>query len=71
MDVRLITRNQALVESFSAACRQELCDLSVHTRWPPVECNPRCVVFLDVGSVARAVDIDPADVERSGSVVLV
>jgi len=71
MDVRLITRDQSLVESFSAACRQELCDLSVHTRWPPVESDPRSVVFLDVAGVGKPADIDPEAVERVGRVVLV
>ncbi len=70
MKVLLFSSNESLVETFQALCSRELHELHVKRRWSRADGDSRSVVFLDLACVGSASALEPDDLRRTGSVVL-
>ena len=71
MNVHLISKDTGLADLLQDECRYGLHDLSVHDRWPVNPSPTRDLTVLDLDLWSRASDVDPADIQKSGHVVLV
>jgi diguanylate cyclase (GGDEF)-like protein len=70
MHVHLISGDSSLTDLFDDECRYGLHDLSVHSRLPSGDLEPRGLVVLDLDLWARTSDVDPEAIQRLRPVVL-